>query len=78
MSRSAYVYVMGPMYCVSSVPPNVNAPIWFGDEVMGSRLMETTSDWIVPWLKRLSVTVGMVAFVLGDKVPRLERRGPSL
>ena len=70
--------VIDPVNLVESVPPNVNSPFWFGSVVVGSKDTETMSDGIVPWLKRLSVTVGMGVFVSGDKVPTVKSTGPIL
>ncbi len=67
-----------PVNLVESVPPNVNSPFLTDDVVVGSKDTETRSDVIVPWLKRLSVTVGMRVFVSGDKVPSVKSTGPIL
>ena len=70
--------MIDPVNLVESVPPNVNSPFWFDDVVVGSKDTATRSDGIVPWLKRLSVTVGMRLFVSGDKVPTVRSTGPIL
>ena len=74
----AYMYVIDPVNLAESVPPNVNSPFWIGGEVVGSNDTETRSDEIVPWLNRLSVTVGMGLFVSGDSVPTVKSTGPIL
>ena len=70
--------VIDPVNLVESVSPNVNSPFWFCSVVVGSKDMETMSDVILPWLKRLSVTVGMGAPLSGDKVPTVKSTGPIL
>ncbi len=67
-----------PVNLVESVPPNVNSPFLTDDVVVGSKDTATRSDVMVPWLKRLSVTVGMGVFVSGDKVPSVKSTGPIL
>ena len=66
------------MNLVESVPPNVNSPFFSLPVVVGSKDTATSSDGIVPWLNRLSVTVGMAVFVSGDKVPTVKSTGPIL
>ena len=61
-----------------SVPPKVNSPFAFGSVFVGSKDTETMSAEIVPWLKRLSVTVGISEFESGDKVPTVKSTGPIL
>ena len=70
--------VIDPVNLVESVPPNVNSPFWLSSVVVGSKDTETMSDGIVPWLNRLSVTVGMGVFVSGDNVPTVKSTGPIL
>ncbi len=60
------------------MPPNVNSPFLTDVVVVGSKDTETRSDVIVPWLKRLSVTVGTSEFESGDKVPIVKSTGPIL
>jgi hypothetical protein len=73
------MYVMFPVYLLWSVPPNVNSP-FLTDEVVviGSKDTETISEAMVPWLKRLSVIVGIVLSTSGDSVPRVKSTGPIL
>jgi hypothetical protein len=73
------MYVMFPVYLLWSVPPNVNSPFLTNDvDVIGSKDTETILDAMVPWLKRLSVIVGIVLFTAGDNVPRVKSTGPIL
>ncbi len=67
-----------PVNLVESVPPKVNSPFLTDVVVVGSKDTETRSDEIVPWLKRLSVTVGMEEPESGDKVPTVKSTGPIL
>ena len=60
------------------MPPNVNSPFLTDVVVVGSKDTARRSAGIVPCEKRLSVTVGMVAPVSGDKVPIVKSSGPSL
>ena len=70
--------VIAPVNFVESVPPNVNSPFLTDVVVVGSNDMPIRSDVIVPWLKRLSVTVGTGVLVCGDKVPTVKSTGPIL
>ena len=72
------MYVIGPMNLVGSAPPNVNSPFVSDIVVVGSKDTPTRSDEIVPCLRRLSVTVGTVEDVSGDKVPVVKSSGPIL
>ena len=73
------MYVIDPVYLVGSAPPNVNSPFWFDAVFVGSKDTPTTSDRIVPCLKRLSVTVGIDLDSSGeDKVPNVKSTGPIL
>ena len=78
VTTRAYMYVIDPVNLVESMPPNVNSPFLFDDEVVGSNDTETRSDEIVPWLNRLSVTVGIGLFESGDSVPTVKSTGPIL
>ena len=78
MNARAYTYVIDPVYLVGSAPPNVNSPFSSDVAVVGSKDTPTRSDEIVPCLKRLSVTVGTVEDVSGDKVPIVKSTGPIL
>ena len=63
---------------MESVPPKVNSPFLTDVVVVGSKDMPIRLDGIVPWVKRLSVTVGMGVLVCGDKVPTVKSTGPIL
>jgi hypothetical protein len=69
---------MSPVYLLWSVPPNINSPFLTDDVVVGSKDTETILDAMVPWLKRLSVIVGIVLFTAGDSVPMVRSTGPIL
>jgi hypothetical protein len=70
--------VIFPVNLVWSVSPNVSSPFLIDDVVVGSKDTETRSDAIAPWLKRLSVTVGMLLFSAGERVPIVRSEGPIL
>jgi hypothetical protein len=73
------MYVMFPVYLLWSVPPNVNSPFLTGDVVVvGSKDTEKTLDAMDPWLKRLSIIVGIVLSTAGDSFPRVKSTGPIL
>ena len=78
MNARAYMYVIDPVYLAGSAPPNVNSPFSFDTVSVGSKDTPITSDRIVPCLNRLSVTVGMVSSLSGDKVPIVKSAGPTL
>ena len=61
---------------LESVPPKVSSPLVTVSWVDGSKETATTSVEIVPWLKRLSVTVGTVA--PPETVPCVRSTGPML
>jgi hypothetical protein len=50
---------MEPVNFVLSVPPNAIEPLTSSSVVVGSKEIPIKLEVIVPWLKRLSVTVGM-------------------
>ena len=60
------------------MPPNVNSPFLIDVVVVGSKDTARRSAGIVPWKKRLSVTVGTEVVESGDKVPIVKSSGPSL
>jgi hypothetical protein len=72
------MFVIDPVNLVESVPPNVNSPFLLESEVVGSNDTETMSDGMVPWLKRLSVTVGTELSESGSNVPTVRSTGPIL
>ena len=63
---------------VVSILPNISAPFISDAEVVGSRAIATKLFWIIFWLKRLSVTVGMTVDPSGFKLPRDKTLGPIL
>src|SRR5882757_388515 len=75
---STYTQVIAPVNLVESVPPNVNSPFLVDVVVVGAKDMPISSDVMVPWLNRLSVTVGMEDPLSGDKVPTVKSTGPIL
>ena len=54
------------MYTPQVISPFACSPL---ELVIGSKETPITRAEIVPAVKRLSVTVGIAVFVLGDKVP---------
>ena len=76
--RRTYKAVGYSMILVASIPPNVSSPFTCNPVVVGCREMETKLSPITFWLKRLSVTVGMTAVLLGLKVPLVKPLGPIL
>ena len=61
-----------------SVPPHVISPLFDTAEVVGLKEIPMRLEEITPWLKRLSVIVGIVDLVSGDKVPTVKETGPIL
>lgn len=57
---STHVKVTDPVNFVLSVPPKAIEPLLSSSLVAGSKEIPIRSEVIVPWLKRLSVTVGTV------------------
>ena len=57
LPTGTYVKVMDPVNLLESVAPNVNSPLVLDSEVVGSNETATKFDDILPWLKRLSVTI---------------------
>ena len=70
------VNVIDPVNFELSVPPNVNSPLFATSCVVGSNEIPISFADMVPWLNRLSVTVGIVERVSGDKVPTVKSTGP--
>ena len=60
---------MEPVNLELSVPPKVSSPLFATSDVVGSNETPISSVGIVPWLARLSVTVGIVEKSDGNKVP---------
>lgn len=54
-----HVKPMEPVNLVESVPPKAIAPLTSSEVVVGSKEMPMRWLVMVPWLKRLSVTVGI-------------------
>jgi hypothetical protein len=63
------------MNLLASVPPNVISPFVSDAWVLGSNDKENISCGLTPWLKRLSVTVGIVPPELD--VPLERSTGPK-
>ena len=78
MTADTYNHVMGGMNRVGSTPPKVNSPFLTDVVVVGSKDTPRRSAGVVPYKKRLSVTVGRAVVVSGDKVPIVKSSGPSL
>ena len=70
--------VIAPVNLELSVPPKVSSPLLATSEVVGSKETPISSAVITPWLKRLSVIVGIVERVSGDNVSRVRSTGPML
>ena len=66
---------MVPVTLVELVPQKVGLPLLFDVVVMGSNDMPITSDEMVPWPNRLSVTVGKEEPLSGDKVSTVKSTG---
>ena len=56
------VYVIEPVYLHGSTPPKVSLPFPPEREVVGLKEIPTTSDEILPWENKLSLTVGILEF----------------
>ena len=67
-----------PVYLVGSTPPNVSSPFLTGTAVVGSKDTETRLLAIAPFLKRLSVTVGISFPLSGVRAPIVRSTGPRL
>jgi hypothetical protein len=65
-----------PVYLDVSRPPKVSSPLAFDVVVVGAKNTPTASSEIVPWLYRLSVTVG--TDVVPETVPWVRMVGPML
>lgn len=78
MILHTYAYVIDPVNLVGSVSPNVSSPFVTGLAIVGSKDTETRLDGIAPLLKRLSVTVGTLAFVAGCRAPMVWSTRPIL
>ena len=70
--------VIEPINLVASVPPQVISPFKSLPVMAGPN--ETPISWagMVPWEKRLSVTVGIVLKSDGNKVSSVRSTGPML
>jgi len=66
---------MVPVNLVELVPQKVGLPLLFDVVVVGSNDMPITSDEMVPWPNRLSVTVGKKEPLSGDKVSTVKSAG---
>ena len=78
MFLHTYAYAIDPVNLVESVSPNVSSPFLTNLAVVGSKDTETRLGGIAPLLKRLSVTVGTLAFVAGCRAPMVRLTGPIL
>ena len=58
------VYVIEPVYLLGSTPPKtrVSSPLPLEREVVGVKEIPTTSDEILPWENKLSLTVRISEF----------------
>ena len=70
--------MIDPVNLVGSVSPNVSSPFVTNLAVVSSKDTETRLEGIAPLLKRLSVTVGTLAFVAGCRAPIVRLVGPIL
>ena len=77
-AAATYVNVMFPVNFEESMPPKVSSPLMTELVFVGSKDTETILDDIAPWLKRLSVTVGILLPVDGDSEPIVRLVGPKL
>ena len=75
---ATYVNVMFPVNFEGSTPPKVSSPLMTELVFVGSKDTDTILDEVVPWLKRLSVTVGILLPVDGDSEPIVRFVGPKL
>ena len=69
--------MMGSSNFVVSILPKVSSPFLTNCEVVGSKDTEKRLDGMVRSLKRLSTTVGILAFE-GCRVPTVRVAGPRL
>lgn len=77
-AAATYVNVMFPVNFEESMPPKVSSPLMAELVFVGSKDIETILDDVVPWLKRLSVIVGILLPVDGDSEPIVRFVGPNL
>jgi len=77
-AAATYVKVMFPVNFEESMPPKVSSPLMTELVFVGSKDTETILDDVAPWLKRLSVTVGILLPVDGDSEPIVRFVGPKL
>ena len=73
-----HMKVIFPVNLVESVSPNISSPFLSKVPFVGSKDTETRLDGIAPWLKRLSVTVGIRSPLEGDREPIVRFVGPIL
>ena len=69
---------MAPVYFDRSTPPNVNSPLLTDWTFVGSNERATMAEEMTFSAKRLSVTVGIVSLLFGDKVLNVKFVGPRL
>lgn len=58
--------------------PQVISPLTLLFSVVGSKEIPIALELIIPWAKRLSVTVGTGVLEAGDRVPIVRSTGPIL
>jgi hypothetical protein len=78
LATGTHVNVISPVNFEGSVPPNVSSPFLTELALVGSKDTETKLAEMVPWLKRLSVTVGILSPIDGDSEPTVRFVGPIL
>jgi len=70
--------VIFPVNFEESLPPKVSSPFLAELEFVGSKDTETRLEEMLPWPKRLSVTVGILFCIDGDSEPIVRFVGPKL
>lgn len=70
--------VIEPVNLLLSVPPKVNSPLLEVAVVVGSKEIPISLAVMIPWLNKLSVTVGILELVAGLKVSSVRSTGPIL
>jgi hypothetical protein len=78
LATGTYVNVISPVNFEWSVPPKVSSPFLYESAFVGSKETATILAEMVPWLKRLSVTVGILSPLDGESEPTVRFVGPML
>ena len=78
LATGTYVNATSPVNFEESVPPKVSSPFLTELVFVGSKDTETRLAEMAPWLKRLSVTVGILSLIDGDSEPVVRFVGPIL